>query len=77
MKNLGYANGWPTVMFDKDGNETKDRKLAFTFGDKEPDELIKCKELGHKSEVICDTNRGDHQRQCSICQIKWGWDSGD
>lgn len=79
MKNLGYANGWGGNYIDKDGNPT-DQKNAVAWKDKEPAEVIQCRELGHMKDGIVkaiDTRYGDHRRECPVCQIKWGWDSGD
>lgn len=80
MKNLGYKNGWPIVWVDANGNDTEDRKQAKTFRNIEPPEYTKCIALGHGKDGTIkarDTFQGDHTRECPICQIKWGWDSGD
>lgn len=75
MKDLGYQNAWPGHYVDANGNETTQAN-ATSWKQINPTEYNACRELKH--DLICiDTVYGDHQRECPICQIKWGWDSGD
>lgn len=80
-KNLGWQNGWSTIMLDADGNITTDYKLYRKHGgypkDKYPEYSV-CINAEHKTDHVQHNSRGsENTHSCDICKIYWKYDCSD
>ena len=80
-KNLGWTNGWKSIMLDADGNVTDDYKLYRKHGgyskDQHP-EYNACRDAEHKTDECQHNQRGSENTiSCDICKIYWKYDCSD
>ena len=61
-----------------EGMRTDCKNLGYmnSWGKETPEEVTKCRELGHKL-IACEVGRCDTRYRCPVCNYYYNIDSGD